>query len=550
MPITTEEPTAPPVTARRQPPLAGRGGVVAAVAGAMVVAVLAGLGLLTGGRLRLEVWRADYRVFPDGIRLSTIVGVDFGDRPHDTLEVVVTEENGIPEPFVVRAEPGNVQIFPEVTGEVIGPDPAGRVVLRGHDDRRSGLQRMEHMYVLPRILTEGERWEFTALVAPEGIDAETGMVAIHGVELTDIVCSVSGASGSACELVPSAPGDTVLRVAPLHAGSEIRVAATVGSLVDSTGNFIGSVGTQNSSRVLAAFGGVVALITGLVTNWWWQRRRRRRWASAVVPGAAGVEAPAWVMAAALRGRVDDEVVDAWAAQAVADGVLRAHRSTPTLSAGARLHDLSPDEWGVACAAVEPSRPAGIDELRSPWKRMERVLLAKGARDGWWAGPTGRTVGLLSVSVGVLAAAIAWALWTGWSNDHIVGAAIMVAIPAAVVAVTHLWTQRWLTSAGRDAAATAEAWRRRLNRLDARRVEAMVADAEQGGEEDVVTTLALAAAATGRAYACRHAVGDADVSLRLKVRVEQILGAVRMGELRRLLDESQSLVEVPVSPSRR
>ena len=549
MPITTEEPTAPPVTARRQPPLAGRGGVVAAVAGAMVVAVLAGLGLLTGGRLRLEVWRADYRVFPDGIRLSTIVGVDFGDRPHDTLEVVVTEENGIPEPFVVRAEPGNVQIFPEVTGEVIGPDPAGRVVLRGNDDRHSGLQRMEHMYVLPRILTEGERWEFTALVAPEDIDAETGMVAIHGVELTDIVCSVSGASGSACELVPSAPGDTVLRVAPLHAGSEIRVAATVGSLVDSTGNFIGSVGTQNSSRVLAAFGGVVALITGLVTNWWWQRRRRRRWASAVVPGAAGVEAPAWVMAAALRGRVDDEVVDAWAAQAVADGVLRAHRSTPTLSAGARLHDLSPDEWGVACAAVEPSRPAGIDELRSPWKRMERVLLAKGARDGWWAGPTGRTVGLLSVSVGVLAAAIAWALWTGWSNDHIVGAAIMVAIPAAVVAVTHLWTQRWLTSAGRDAAATAEAWRRRLNRLDATQVEAMVADAERGGEEDVVTALALAAAATGRAYACRHAVGDADVSLRLKVRVEQILGAVRMGELRRQLDESQRLVEVPVSPSR-
>ena len=550
MPITTEEPTAPPVTARRQPPLAGRGGVVAAVAGAMVVAVLAGLGLLTGGRLRLEVWRADYRVFPDGIRLSTIVGVDFGDRPHDTLEVVVTEENGIPEPFVVRAEPGNVQIFPEVTGEVIGPDPAGRVVLRGNDDRHSGLQRMEHMYVLPRILTEGERWEFTALVAPEDIDAETGMVAIHGVELTDIVCSVSGASGSACELVPSAPGDTVLRVAPLHAGSEIRVAATVGSLVDSTGNFIGSVGTQNSSRVLAAFGGVVALITGLVTNWWWQRRRRRRWASAVVPGAAGVEAPAWVMAAALRGRVDDEVVDAWAAQAVADGVLRAHRSTPTLSAGARLHDLSPDEWGVACAAVEPSRPAGIDELRSPWKRMERVLLAKGVRDGWWAGPTGRTVGALAVSVGALAAAIAWALWTGWSNDHIVGAAIMVAIPAGFVVVTHVWTQRRLTGAGLDAAAAAWAWGRRLDRLDAGQVEAMVAGAGPDGEEAVMTALALAAAATGRAYACRHAVSDADMPLRVKVRVEQILGAVRMGELRRQLDETQWLVEVPVTPSRR
>ena len=550
MPITTEEPTAPPVTARRQPPLAGRGGVVAAVAGAMVVAVLAGLGLLTGGRLRLEVWRADYRVFPDGIRLSTIVGVDFGDRPHDTLEVVVTEENGIPEPFVVRAEPGNVQIFPEVTGEVIGPDPAGRVVLRGHDDRRSGLQRMEHMYVLPRILTEGERWEFTALVAPEGIDAETGMVAIHGVELTDIVCSVSGASGSACELVPSAPGDTVLRVAPLHAGSEIRVAATVGSLVDSTGNFIGSVGTQNSPRVLAAVGGVVALITGLVTNWWWQRRRHRRWASAPAQGAAGVEAPAWVMAAALRGRVDDEVVDAWAAQAVADGVLRAHRSTPTLSAGARLHDLSPDEWGVACAAVEPSRPAGIDELRSPWKRMERVLLAKGVRDGWWAGPTGRTVGALAVSVGALAAAIAWALWTGWSNDHIVGAAIMVAIPAGFVVVTHVWTQRRLTGAGLDAAAAAWAWGRRLDRLDAGQVEAMVAGAGPDGEEAVMTALALAAAATGRAYACRHAVSDADMPLRVKVRVEQILGAVRMGELRRQLDETQWLVEVPVTPSRR
>ena len=550
MPITTEEPTAPPVTARRQPPLAGRGGVVAAVAGAMVVAVLAGLGLLTGGRLRLEVWRADYRVFPDGIRLSTIVGVDFGDRPHDTLEVVVTEENGIPEPFVVRAEPGNVQIFPEVTGEVIGPDPAGRVVLRGHDDRRSGLQRMEHMYVLPRILTEGERWEFTALVAPEGIDAETGMVAIHGVELTDIVCSVSGASGSACELVPSAPGDTVLRVAPLHAGSEIRVAATVGSLVDSTGNFIGSVGTQNSPRVLAAVGGVVALITGLVTNWWWQRRRHRRWASAPAQGAAGGEAPAWVMAAGLRGRVDDEVVDAWAAQAVADGVLRAHRSTPTLSAGARLHDLSPDEWGVACAAVEPSRPAGIDELRSPWKRMERVLLAKGVRDGWWAGPTGRTVGALAVSVGALAAAIAWALWTGWSNDHIVGAAIMVAIPAGFVVVTHVWTQRRLTGAGLDAAAAAWAWGRRLDRLDAGQVEAMVAGAGPDGEEAVMTALALAAAATGRAYACRHAVSDADMPLRVKVRVEQILGAVRMGELRRQLDETQWLVEVPVTPSRR
>ena len=550
MPITTEEPTAPPVTARRQPPLAGRGGVVAAVAGAMVVAVLAGLGLLTGGRLRLEVWRADYRVFPDGIRLSTIVGVDFGDRPHDTLEVVVTEENGIPEPFVVRAEPGNVQIFPEVTGEVIGPDPAGRVVLRGNDDRHSGLQRMEHMYVLPRILTEGERWEFTALVAPEGIDAETGMVAIHGVELTDIVCSVSGASGSACELVPSAPGDTVLRVAPLHAGSEIRVAATVGPLVDSTGNFIGSVGTQNSPRVLAAVGGVVALITGLVTNWWWQRRRHRRWASAPAQGAAGGEAPAWVMAAGLRGRVDDEVVDAWAAQAVADGVLRAHRSTPTLSAGARLHDLSPDEWGVACAAVEPSRPAGIDELRSPWKRMERVLLAKGVRDGWWAGPTGRTVGLLSVSVGVLAAAIAWALWTGWSNDHIVGAAIMVAIPAGFVVVTHVWTQRRLTGAGLDAAAAAWAWGRRLDRLDAGQVEAMVAGAGPDGEEAVMTALALAAAATGRAYACRHAVSDADMPLRVKVRVEQILGAVRMGELRRQLDETQWLVEVPVTPSRR
>ena len=550
MPITTEEPTAPPVTARRQPPLAGRGGVVAAVAGAMVVAVLAGLGLLTGGRLRLEVWRADYRVFPDGIRLSTIVGVDFGDRPHDTLEVVVTEENGIPEPFVVRAEPGNVQIFPEVTGEVIGPDPAGRVVLRGHDDRRSGLQRMEHMYVLPRILTEGERWEFTALVAPEGIDAETGMVAIHGVELTDIVCSVSGASGSACELVPSAPGDTVLRVAPLHAGSEIRVAATVGPLVDSTGNFIGSVGTQNSPRVLAAVGGVVALITGLVTNWWWQRRRHRRWASAPAQGAAGGEAPAWVMAAGLRGRVDDEVVDAWAAQAVADGVLRAHRSTPTLSAGARLHDLSPDEWGVACAAVEPSRPAGIDELRSPWKRMERVLLAKGVRDGWWAGPTGRTVGALAVSVGALAAAIAWALWTGWSNDHIVGAAIMVAIPAGFVVVTHVWTQRRLTGAGLDAAAAAWAWGRRLDRLDAGQVEAMVAGAGPDGEEAVMTALALAAAATGRAYACRHAVSDADMPLRVKVRVEQILGAVRMGELRRQLDETQWLVEVPVTPSRR
>ena len=550
MPITTEEPTAPPVTARRQPPLAGRGGVVAAVAGAMVVAVLAGLGLLTGGRLRLEVWRADYRVFPDGIRLSTIVGVDFGDRPHDTLEVVVTEENGIPEPFVVRAEPGNVQIFPEVTGEVIGPDPAGRVVLRGNDDRHSGLQRMEHMYVLPRILTEGERWEFTALVAPEGIDAETGMVAIHGVELTDIVCSVSGASGSACELVPSAPGDTVLRVAPLHAGSEIRVAATVGPLVDSTGNFIGSVGTQNSPRVLAAVGGVVALITGLVTNWWWQRRRHRRWASAPAQGAAGGEAPAWVMAAALRGRVDDEVVDAWAAQAVADGVLRAHRSTPTLSAGARLHDLSPDEWGVACAAVEPSRPAGIDELRSPWKRMERVLLAKGVRDGWWAGPTGRTVGALAVSVGALAAAIAWALWTGWSNDHIVGAAIMVAIPAGFVVVTHVWTQRRLTGAGLDAAAAAWAWGRRLDRLDAGQVEAMVAGAGPDGEEAVMTALALAAAATGRAYACRHAVSDADMPLRVKVRVEQILGAVRMGELRRQLDETQWLVEVPVTPSRR
>ncbi|MCB0985325.1 MAG: hypothetical protein KDB06_11810, partial [Ilumatobacter sp.] len=442
------------------------------------------------------------------------------------------------------------QIFPEVTGEVIGPDPAGRVVLRGHDDRRSGLQRMEHMYVLPRILTEGERWEFTALVAPEGIDAETGMVAIHGVELTDIVCSVSGASGSACELVPSAPGDTVLRVAPLHAGSEIRVAATVGPLVDSTGNFIGSVGTQNSPRVLAAVGGVVALITGLVTNWWWQRRRHRRWASAPAQGAAGGEAPAWVMAAGLRGRVDDEVVDAWAAQAVADGVLRAHRSTPTLSAGARLHDLSPDEWGVACAAVEPSRPAGIDELRSPWKRMERVLLAKGVRDGWWAGPTGRTVGALAVSVGALAAAIAWALWTGWSNDHIVGAAIMVAIPAGFVVVTHVWTQRRLTGAGLDAAAAAWAWGRRLDRLDAGQVEAMVAGAGPDGEEAVMTALALAAAATGRAYACRHAVSDADMPLRVKVRVEQILGAVRMGELRRQLDETQWLVEVPVTPSRR
>lgn len=544
-----EDPTAPPVTARRHPPLAGRGGVVAAGAGAMVVAVLAGLGLLTGGRLRLEVWRADYRVFPDGIRLSTIVDVDFGDRPNHTPEVVVTDENGTPRPFVVRAEPGNVQIFPEVTGEVIGPDPAGRVVLRGNDDRHSGLQRMEHMYVLPRILTEGERWEFTALVAPEDIDAETGMVAIHGVELTDIVCSVSSASGAACELVPSAPGDTVLRVLPLHAGSEIRVAATVGPLVDSTGNFIGSVGTQNSPRVLAAVGGVVALITGLVTNWWWQRRRRRRWASAPAPGAAGGEAPAWVMAVALRGRVDDEVVDAWAAQAVADGVLRAHRSTPTLSAGARLHDLSPDEWGVACA-VEPSRPAGIDELRSPWKRMERVLLAKGVRDGWWAGPIGRTVGALAVSVGALAAAIAWALWTGWSNDHIVGAAIMVAIPAGFVVVTHVWTQRRLTGAGLDAAAAAWAWGRRLDRLDAGQVEAMVAGAGPDGEEAVMTALALAAAATGRAYACRHAVSDADVPLRVKVRVEQILGAVRMGELRRQLDETQWLVEVPVTPSRR
>ncbi|MCB9382890.1 MAG: hypothetical protein H6513_19560 [Acidimicrobiaceae bacterium] len=280
MPITTEEPTAPPVTARRQPPLAGRGGVVAAVAGAMVVAVLAGLGLLTGGRLRLEVWRADYRVFPDGIRLSTIVGVDFGDRPHDTLEVVVTEENGIPNHSSCAPNPATSR---SSRGHRRGDRsrPAG-VVLRGNDDRHSGLQRMEHMYVLPRILTEGERWEFTALVAPEDIDAETGMVAIHGVELTDIVCSVSGASGSACELVPSAPGDTVLRVARSTRARRSVSRRPWGHWWTAPATSSGASGPR-TPRGAGRLRRCRCADHRLVTNWWWQRRRRRRWASAVCP---------------------------------------------------------------------------------------------------------------------------------------------------------------------------------------------------------------------------------------------------------------------------
>ncbi|MGH9271082.1 MAG: DUF2207 family protein [Ilumatobacteraceae bacterium] len=200
-----------------------RHGIVgAAVAGG---AVLAGAGVI-GADAREERFESKQVVVTpagdDGVRITEVVDIDFGDAERRGYQRVVPNDFG---------EPTNVTAFSSDAPDDVDVSPLGfetRIRIGDPDITNTGQHRYELAYTLPEAQLDSGQLAVDIISPGEELATERFEIVVDGFRLDDPQCNVGalGAEGG-CELREVADGTYRAEITPLEAGDGITIGGTI-----------------------------------------------------------------------------------------------------------------------------------------------------------------------------------------------------------------------------------------------------------------------------------------------------------------------------------